>query len=139
LLRAPAMLLSLADFAQPPWADDHPERLRLDARLAPDHPVRLFDRAVDQLDLTPLLRCYSGRGSRPHRPDLLLKVVLWQLHCKVQSPLLWARAAHELEPLRWLARGLEPAVACWYNFRNRLAPHLDSFNQQVLGLAQDQG
>src|SRR5437763_16644066 len=66
-------------FAPPPWAADSPDWQRLDQKLPPDHLARRIDRAVDRLDLTGLFDSYAGTGSKPHRPDLLLKVVLYDL------------------------------------------------------------
>jgi len=124
-------------FAPPPWHDDHPQRLRLGDRLPPDHLARRIDRLVDALDLTELYRAYPGTGSPPLPPDLLLKVVLYETHSGHHAPADWHRHAHDCEPVRWLARGLEPARCRWYAFRDRLAPLLDGLNRQVLRLAQD--
>jgi transposase len=114
------------------WPDDHPEFLRIDARLAPDHIARRIDRAVSTLDLTDLFNSYGQTGSPAHSPDLLLKVVLYELYLKQRSPKLWAKDAFENDPVRWLARGLEPAPSRCYAFRQRLGPRLLEFNQQVL-------
>jgi transposase len=120
------------------WPDDDPEFLRI-ARLAPDHIARLIDRVVATLDLTDLFDSYGQTGSAAYAPDLLLKVILYELHLKQRSPKDWAKHAFENDPVRWLARGVEPALACCYRFRQRLGPRLLDFNRQVLhhAVAQD--
>src|SRR5262245_10018881 len=129
----------LADrFAPLPWSTDHPDRLALDQRLAPDHLARQIDAALARLDLTPLFACYGPTGSLAHRPDRLLAAVLYELRQGHQAPAQWHRAAHESEPLRWLLCGAEPSRSCWYAFRDRLADLLDDFNRQVLDQAQQQ-
>ena len=124
--------LRAARFAPARWLDDAPARRDLDARLEPQHRARTIDHAVDQLDLRPLLDAYAGTGSRPHRPDLLLKAVLYELHCGRRSPAQWTRDARHSEPVRWLLRGCTPARSCWYAFRDRCGPLCDELNRQVL-------
>jgi hypothetical protein len=53
-----------------------------------------------------------------------------------RSPADWYRHAHENEPVRWLARGLEPSRDAWYRFRDRLGLVLLEFNRQLLDQAQ---
>src|SRR5258708_2757799 len=67
------------DSLQPPWHDHHPDRLAMaDCRPAASlHLARTIDRLVDELSFADLVASYSGRGSTPHRPDLLLKAVLY--------------------------------------------------------------
>jgi hypothetical protein len=66
------------------------------------------------------------------RPDLLLTLVLYEMHSKRPSPAQWTRDVRECEPVRWLLFGLEPSRARLYDFRDRLAPFWDQWNSQVL-------
>ena len=126
-----------ARFRPPPWHDDHPERRRLDARLAPDHLARQIDRLVDALDLSALRAAYAGSGSDPYPPELLLKAVLFEGRRGSHAPAHWHRDARECEPLRWLLRGAEPARSRWYAFRDRLDPELlQRLNAQVSAQAR---
>jgi len=126
-------------FAAPPWDDRHPDWLRLDARLAEDHLARQLDLVVDLLDLSGLQAAYRGTGTAAYRPELMLKVALYESRLGSPSPADWCRHARENEPARWLARGIEPSRARWYAFRDRLAPHLEGLNRQALQLAQALG
>src|SRR5580692_2141922 len=126
-------------FAAPPWTDDDPRRLELGQRLDPDHLARRIDQAVARLDLSPLWQSYAGTGSLPHRPDLLLRAVLYETQRGQHSPAAWHRDSTESEPLRWLLRGCTPSRSCWYAFRDHLAPFLDEFNRQTLHQAIDEG
>jgi transposase len=119
-------------FAAPPWADDHPRRLDLDARLAPDHLARQVEQAVARLDLTALYDAYAGTGSLACRPDLLLRLALYAVRRGRHSPADWWRDARENEPARWLLRGLTPSRSCWYAFRDRVGPLLRDLNDQPL-------
>jgi radical SAM protein with 4Fe4S-binding SPASM domain len=126
-------------FAPPPWGPDHPEYRRLDDRLPPDHLARRIDHLVSLLDLAPLHACYAGSGSVPHRPDLMLKVVLYEYHLGFSSPADWHAHVRENEPVQWLAQGLRPARSRCYAFRDRLNLCLDDLNQQIRQHAFDLG
>lgn len=102
---------------QPPAADWY----ELDARLDPQHPARVFLRALYGLDLAPLFAVYSGRGSAAYPPCRLLAAVLYELHVGQRSPAQWFRHARESDPLRWLLGGHTPSRTAWYDFRDRLA------------------
>ena len=47
-----------------------------DEQLADDHIARLIKKSLSLLDLSPLMESYSGRGSAPHRPDLMVGMML---------------------------------------------------------------
>src|SRR5215207_2716380 len=96
-------------FAQPPWGPDAPDWRRIDQKLPQDHLARRVDQAVDALDLAELFGAYAGTGSAAHRPDLLLKVVLYEVHKGRRCPARWAEDVLYDEPCQWLARGLRPS------------------------------
>jgi transposase len=125
-------------FAPPAWTAAAPQAQLLEQRLADQHLARRIVRAVDTLDLQPLFASFRRGGSLAHRPDLMLRVVLYELHLGHTSPAAWARHAHENEPVRWLAQGIEPSRSRWYAFRDRLGPLLDDWHRQVLHQAQAQ-
>jgi transposase len=94
-----------------------------------------INQAVELLDLTPLFDSYLGVGKEAIRPDLLLKLVLYEVHRKRPSPSQWALDVKESEPLRWLVFGIEPSRTALYRFRDRLGPYLGTWNRQVLQVA----
>ena len=122
-------------FAPTPWSEESPEWRALEERLPPEHPARRIRNAVQLLDLTPLFESYLGAGKQALRPDLLLQLVLYELHSNRPSPAQWARDVRESEPVRWLLFGLEPSRARLYDFRDRLAPFLRAWNAGVLQIA----
>lgn len=119
-------------FAASPWTTESAEWQALDRRLPPDHLARRIAQAVAMLDLDPLLDSYLGVGEKALRPDLLLAMVLYEMHSRRPSPAQWTRDVRESEPVRWLLFGLEPSRARLYAFRDRLAPFWDDWNSQVL-------
>jgi transposase len=126
-------------FQPPPWTRHSPPWLALDAPLEADHLARRIDRGVEQLDLTPLWQSYSGRGTLPCRPDLMLKIALFEIQRGRASPAQWYLDTKENLALQWLGLGIRPARSVWYLFAWRLRPYLDGFNQQVLQQAHEQG
>jgi transposase len=127
-------------FLDPPWTTDSPDWLRLDRKLDPDHRARQISRLVDEeLDLMPLLRSYGGRGSTPHRPDLLIKMLLFEHDRGITQPTKWHRDLVENEPLQWLLMGSVPSLTSLYEFRDRLARFLPEWNAQVIRQAVAEG
>jgi hypothetical protein len=100
--------------------------------------AQTIDRFVDRLSLHDLVASFSGRGSTPHRPDLMLKAVLFLCQRGLHKPSQWFRQACENRVVAWLLRGIRPCRARWFAFQARCAPFLDSFNRQLLHQAKDQ-
>jgi transposase len=126
-------------FAPPPWTTESEEWQALDRHLPADHLARRIAQAVERLDLSPLWDSYLGVGKKALRPDLLLRLVLYEMHDKRPSPAQWTKDVRESEPVRWLLFGLEPSRARLYDFRDRLAPFWEDWNAQILqqSLAQE--
>jgi transposase len=121
-----------ARFAQAPWNEHTAFWRQLDAQLPPDHLARAIRSAMDHLDLAPLYHTYSGRGKAPHRPDLMLAIVLFELRRGQRHPSQWYRDTHESYPLWWLGFGIRPGRSCWYEFRDRAGAYVDTLNAQLL-------
>jgi transposase len=131
---------ALSFFAQPPWNQTSPEWLALDRQLDPDHPVRRFARLTEaELNLDSLHRTYCGRGSRPHRPDLLLKLLIYEHSQGRPQPVQWFKDLKENIAVQWLVFGLQPSQTTLYEFRDRVHPLLEEFNQQVVQTAIAEG
>jgi transposase len=102
--------------------------------------VRRFARLTDEeLNLDLLNRTYSGRGSRPHRPDLLLKLVLYEHSQGRPQPVQWLEDLKDSKSVQWLVYGLRPSQTTLYEFRDRVQPLVQQLNQQVIRTAIDEG
>src|SRR6516164_3877761 len=119
-------------FAEPPWNEQSAPWRQIEAQLRPDHLAREIRQAMSRLDLTPLYNSYAGRGKAPHRPDLMLAIVLFELQRGQRKPSQWFQDTHENCALWWLGFGIRPSRSCWYEFRDRTEPFLDPLNAQVL-------
>jgi transposase len=102
--------------------------------------VRQIARLTDEeLDREALHRTYCGRGSRPHRPDLLLKLVLYEHSQGRPQPVQWFKDLKENKPVQWLVYGMKPSQTVLYEFRDRVQPLIQQWNQQVIRTAIDEG
>ena len=90
---------------------------------------------MDLLEFGPLFDSYRGVGKKALRPDLLVKLVLYEMQNNRPSPAQWAQDVVESEPVRWLLLGLKPSRARLYDFRERIARFLPAWNAAVVKLA----
>ena len=95
-------------FAAPPWDPQSPEWLAIEDSLPADHLARAIDEAVDQLDLAVLFASYLGVGSKAYRPDLMLKIALYEIQTGHHSPAQWAEDTCDRRCLQWLGLGIAP-------------------------------
>lgn len=126
-------------FAEPPWDEGSDQWQLLDQQVGADHPAREVVEAMKQLDLTPLFARYLGVGKLPIRADLMLVIVLIENRLGRPRPSQWFRDAQENIVLQWAGFGIRPSRTCWYNFADRIAPLLESWNAAVLQLARQRG
>lgn len=59
------------------WGMDSLFPSRLDENISSDAPVRLVNRIVDELDISPLLSTYKGGACPAYYPRMLLKVLFF--------------------------------------------------------------
>jgi transposase len=91
------------------------------------------------LDLDSLIRTYAGRGSKPHRPDLLLRLTIYEHSQGRTQPVQWMKDLEENKAVQWLVYGMRPSQTTLYEFRDRVQPLLQDLNQQVIRTAIDEG
>jgi transposase len=101
--------------------------------------ARKIARSVDEeLDLDSLFSPYAGRGSLPHRPDLLLKLVLYEHQTGRPQPTQWLADLQKNKAVGWLTFGIKVSRSTLYEFRDRVQPFLADLNQQVIRTAIDE-
>ena len=122
---------------KPPWTQDSPQWQDIDRDLPIDHLARQIDNLVNMLDLSELYATYQNVGSRAYRPELMMKLVLYELRSGKKSPAEWARDVIDSRPVQWLGMGIRPSRSRLYDFRRRAGKVLDSLNAQVLQHAID--
>lgn len=111
---------------------------RLDENIASDAPVRLVNRIVDDLDISPLLSTYKGGGCPAYYPRMLLKVLFFAYLNNVYSCRQIARLLQENILYMWLSGKSTPDFRTINDFRSkRLKGCIHSlFTQIVLMLVE---
>lgn len=123
------------EVAPAPWDKTSVEWQALDQGMPEQQVAREIERAVEQLDLSAVYVTYQGRGSPPVRPDLRVKMILYELPIGRPSPAAGFHDARDSDTLKWLGFGIQPARATFYAFRERWVPYWETGNVQVLGQA----
>jgi transposase len=126
-------------FAEPLWDEQTPRWQEIDRSLPADHLARQIDAVVSELDLAGLFATYCGRGSKALWPDLLLRLVLYEMQRGRGSPAQWFLDARENGPAQWLLFGMTPSRTALYEFADRLEEFWDDWNRQTLQKAQELG
>jgi transposase len=93
----------------------------------------------EELNCEALKRTYCGRGTRPHRPDLLLKLVIYEHWKGRPQPVQWFDDLKENKAVQWLTFGIKPSLTTLYEFRDRVQPLLGDLNQQIIRTAIAEG
>lgn len=94
---------------------------------------------MDRLDQTALNQCYAGVGSLAYRPDLLLKMVLYETLEGRLSPAQWNRDIRINDALRWLGQGIQPSRSALYSFRDRIDTAVFALHAGAIRQAMTEG
>lgn len=103
-----------------PYIQNQPSLMppRLDELIAEDHLVRVINRAIDQLDLEPLLKQYKGGGTSSFHPGMMLKVIVYAYSEKVYSSRRIAKALRENVNFMWISGRSQPDFRTINHFRS---------------------
>ena len=103
----------------------------LDAMISEDHPVRLFDEILSQLDWRSWEARYPRRlGRPPIPPKVMASVILYGLSVGIRSSRRLEEACLMRMDFLWLASGREIDHSTICNFRTMFAEELkDTFRQ----------
>ena len=104
--------------------------------LPENHLARFIVEVVDQLDLSPILRRYSGCGSLAYHPAVLLALLVYGYATGVFSSRKLEKATDDSVPFRFMAAELHPDHDTLANFRQAFLVELEDLLVQVLTLAQ---
>lgn len=112
----------------------------LDSLISPDHPVRIVNRVIDQLDLRPVLALYEGGGAPSYHPRMMLKVLVYGYIRNIYSSRKLELAVSEHIHFMWLSGSNRPDHNSINRFRgDRLKPVLKEVFSQVVLLLDEAG
>ena len=111
--------------------------------LPEGHLAHFVSDTVDQLDLSPFLKRYSGRasgkGQKAYHPAMMLKVLIYSYCAGIFSSRKIMAALQELVPLRYLAAGNCPGHRTIARFREKNLSRFRSVFVEVVRIAQESG
>ena len=105
--------------------------------LPENHLARFVAEVVGQLDLSAIIKQYSGRGSKAHHPETLLCLLIYGYATGVFSSRKIEQATYDSIAFRYLAANTHPDHATIASFRCRFLPQLEALFVQVLQLAHE--
>ena len=110
----------------------------LESLIPADHPVRLVDEILDQIDWTPWEAAYHGSfGKPPIHPSILAKALLFGMIRRVRSSRqIEYNLKHSIDFL-WLTSGRNIDHTTLSEFRRKHTSELRGLFKQMIGLAID--
>ena len=104
-----------------------------DEMIDEEHLVRVVSKAVDNLDLSPLLGKYKGGGTSSYHPQMLLKVFVYAYSQKIYSSRKIAKALRENIHFMWISGEQRPDFRTINDFRgSRMKGVIDEVFAEVL-------
>jgi transposase len=110
----------------------------LDDLIEPEHPVRIVDEVINNIDDTSLIRKYKGGGTSSYHPRMLLKVMIYSYLCNIYSSRNMETALKENIHFMWLSGMNRPDHNTLNRFRSEKLQDVlkDIFAQVVMMLAE---
>lgn len=111
-----------------------------DELISKDHPVRVVNQIIDEINLDPLLRKYKGGGCTSYHPRMLLKILVYAYLCNIYSSRKIEAAVKENIHFMWLAGMKQPDHNTINRFRcDRLKGVMKKVFTQVVLLMAESG
>ena len=111
-----------------------------DELIPAEHMVRVVNRAIEQINLEPLLRKYKGGGTSSYHPGMMLKVLVYAYTQRIYSSRQIAKAVRENVNFLWLSGGNQPDFRTINGFRGeRMKGVIEEVFTVVLELLVEEG
>jgi transposase len=107
--------------------------------LPEGHLARFVVEIVEQLDLSSLTEPYTGRGSQPHHPAMLVALLFYGYAVGVFSSRKIERSTYDSVAFRYLAANSHPDHDTIAHFRKRFMQELTGLFVQILWVARQMG
>ena len=107
-------------------------------RIALNHPVRLVNEVVDNLDITTIVENYKGGGASSFHPRMIIKVLFYSYLCNIYSCRKIDKALQENIHFIWISGGSTPDFRTINYFRGkRLQGQIKTLFAEVVRLLQE--
>ena len=100
------------------------------------HLARFVVEIVEQLDLRSLKSSYTGCGSKPYNPEMLLALLFYGYATGVFSSRKLERSTYDSVAFRYIAANSHPDHDTIATFRRRFLPRISDLFAQILLIAQ---
>jgi len=107
--------------------------------LPEGHLARFVVEIVDQLDLSSLTESYTGRGSQPHNPAMLVALLFYGYAVGIFSSRKLERSTYDSVAFRYIAVNSHPDHDTIAHFRKRFLKELTGLFVQILWVARQMG
>jgi transposase len=107
--------------------------------LPENHLARFVAETVSQLDLYALKSAYTGRGSKPYNPAMLLALLFYGYATGVYSSRKIEKATYDSVAFRYIAANTHPDHDTIAFFRKRFLKELKNLFVQILKIAHQMG
>jgi len=87
---------------------------------------------VDQINPMVFVGLWRGRGSKPHPPAAMFKLMIFQILKKNLSPAKWAREVLSDLVLQTLISNITPSRTALYNFQDRIGTIIERIGQSLI-------
>lgn len=112
----------------------------LDELIPEEHPVRVVDRIIDDVDISSLISSYKGGGTSSYHPKMMLKVIIYSYLRNIYSSRKMEESLKESIHFMWLSGMNYPDHNTINRFRGeRLEGSLKDIFSQVVLLLVDEG
>ena len=109
-------------------------------KIPQSHPVRVVDKIIDQIDLTPLYLEYNSVGASSYHPAMLLKVIIYAYLQNIYSSRKIEEALLEQVPFIWISAESYPDHNTIARFRSsKLKKHIKTIFSQIVQLLAKEG
>ena len=85
--------------------------LDIETLIPENHMVRIISRAIDEMDLHPLIAQYPGGGRASFHPAMMTKLIVYAYSDKIYSSRRIEKAARENIMYMWLYAGVRPLTS----------------------------
>jgi transposase len=112
----------------------------LEELIKANHPVRIVNQVIDQINIGPLLASYKGGGSSSYHPRMMLKVLVYGYLSNIYSSRKIEAALEENIHFMWLAGNNKPDHNSINRFRSdRLGKALKAIFTELVQLLATEG
>ena len=114
----------------PPCVEDY---------LPEDHLARFVVDIVEQLDVSPLVAVYEGRGSKPYHPRMMLALLFYGYATGTFSSRKLEKATYDSVAYMYICANTHPDHDSINTFRQRFLKELKGLFLAILVIAKEMG